>query len=127
MKTATLVALVAGLAASPAAAAPKAAKAQQACFWPSQAQEFAPMGRSAVNLKVAGGDIYQLQLAGECPNIDWRRNIGIRPHSVGRVCAGQKAEIVTRTELSALQCAVKSIRRLTPAEIEALPEDARPR
>jgi hypothetical protein len=65
--------------------------------------------------------LYELQLFGTCPDINWEHRIGIR--SMGGsswVCRGYDAELLVSSPMGVQRCAVTSVRQLTPAEVEAI-------
>lgn len=117
--------LLALAAAGAADAAPRLAKNAD-CFWPNQVQRFAPDRDRAVNVRLDNGAVYHFELYGGCPDIDWRQQIGLVADSPGRICRGRETRIETQTSLGPLRCAVRSMRRMSEAEVRGLPDRARP-
>jgi hypothetical protein len=126
MKTKIVLGALLTLFVTDAAQAAPRRPADPNCFWPSQAQSFAPEGTRAVNVRLTTGAVYRFELYGKCPDIDWRRRVAIQSSAAGRVCADRDAQVITQTSLGPLHCAVRNIRKLSQAEVGALPEDARP-
>lgn len=133
-KTALALAAVALLAAAPAAPVaaksplePKAeAEQPRQCFWTRQVNSFASNDNRIVNLRVGVNDIYQLEMFGSCHEVDWSHEIAIRSRGSSFVCAGHDAEIIAPSSLGPQRCLVRSVRKLTPQEVEALPKGSRP-
>jgi hypothetical protein len=127
-KTAT--AAVAALAiASPAFAAGGQSKPPQPhrdCFWAQNVNGFAAPDEHTVNIKVGVHDVYQMELFGTCPDVDWNNRIALVSRGSSNICSGLDAEIVTRSPIGPQRCPVRNIRKLTPAEVAALPKRGRP-
>jgi hypothetical protein len=127
----THVALAAGaaallaLTATTASAAEKAPNGRQ-CFWARNADSFAAQDDHTVNVRVGVRDVYQFDLLGSCPDIDWNQRIALISRGGSNICSGLDAEIVTRSPIGPQHCAVTHMRKLTPEEIAALPKRARP-
>ena len=126
-----LIATLLALGATAANAADKPASAtanatDRQCFWTRQANGFAAQDDRTVNVRVSSRDVYQFQLMGHCPDIDWSQQIALISHSGDSICSGLDAEIVTRSPIGPMRCPVSHIRKLTPEEIAALPRKARP-
>lgn len=116
-----------GLAVPQAAAAePAAAKPKRQCFWTSQVNNFAAQGDEVVNVRVGVKDVYRLEIFGTCPEIDWTQKIAIVSRSGSTICTGLDAELVVPSTIGPQRCAVRNVRKLTPAEIAALPPKAKP-
>ena len=125
---AALLTLGAGAANATDAPDAKAAKAPNQCFWTRNADGFAAADDRTLNVRVNVRDVYQLEMFGPCPDIDWNQRIALisRPGSTICVGNGMDAEVVTRTAIGRQRCAVRSVKKLTPEEIAALPKRARP-
>jgi hypothetical protein len=63
---------------------------------------------------------------GPCPDIDWNQRIALISRSGSTICTGMDAEVVTRSPIGPQRCPVRSVRKLTPEEIAALPPRAKP-
>lgn len=102
------------------------AKPQRACFWTSQINNFAAPDEKTVYVRVGVRDVFQLDMLGRCPDVDWNQAIAVRSRGSSHICSGLDAEIISPTPLGPQRCPVKSVRKLTPEEIAALPKRARP-
>ena len=99
---------------------PAAAAARQ-CFFVSQVNGFQAESERTVIVEVGVNDLYELQMAGPCPNVDWSQRIGVAARGGGSsVCVGQDAELlVPQPGGDPWRCQVRTVRRLTEAEAEA--------
>ena len=119
------VAVVGGVAAVTSAAAQQPISARQ-CFWSHQVNSFAAQGDRLVNLRVGVKDYFQLEHMGPCPDVDWTQKIALVSRGGSTICSGLDAEIVTPSPIGPQKCPVKSVRKLTPTEVAALPKGAKP-
>ena len=119
------VAVGGGVAAVTSAAAQQPISARQ-CFWSHQVNSFAAQGDRLVNLRVGVKDYFQLELMGPCPDVDWTQKIALVSRGGSTICSGLDAEIVTPSPIGPQKCPVKSVRKLTPTEVAALPKGAKP-
>ena len=119
------VAVVGGVAAVTSAAAQQPISARQ-CFWSHQVNSFAAQGDRLVNLRVGVKDYFQLELMGPCPDVDWTQKIALVSRGGSTICSGLDAEIVTPSPIGPQKCPVKSVRKVTPTEVAALPKGAKP-
>lgn len=94
--------------------------AGQQCFLPSQVNGFNAVNSDTVQVTVSVNTIYELGIVGTCPDIDWTQRIGIRSTGGGSwVCRGQDAELIVPSPMGVQRCPVTSVRRLSPAEVQA--------
>ena len=127
----SLVALSLAAAGAAAAKSPKqpeaaAAKPKKQCFWTNQVNSFASSDDRIVNIRVGVKDIYQFEMFGRCNEVDWANKIALVSRGGSSICTGMDADIVTPTSIGPQRCPVKAVRKLTPAEVAALPKGARP-
>ena len=128
------IALAVAAAALITTAAPVAAKSpleprpasRGQCFWTHQVNGFASNDDRVVNIRVGVRDVYQFEMFGPCPDIDWNQRIALVSRGGSNICTGMDAEVITRTAIGPQRCPVRSVRKLTPEEIAALPKRARP-
>lgn len=132
-KSALVIAASAALLATSAAApgfarSPEepAAKAARQCFWARSVSNFASDDERIVNLRVGVKDVYQLEMMGRCPDVDWANAIAIKSRGSNYICAGMDAELITPSSIGPHRCPVLKIRKLTVEEAKALPKRARP-
>lgn len=123
-------ALAALTAAAPLAAAKSpeepGAKAPRQCFWTRQINNFAAQDDKIVNVRVGVKDVYQFEMFGRCHEVDWAQKIAVRSRGSSYICSGLDAEIIAPSAIGPQTCQVRTVRKLTPEEIEALPKGARP-
>lgn len=99
------------------------------CFWARNVTSFAAPNDHTVYVRVGVRDVYQLDLMIPCPDVDWNQRVALlSSHGAGgSICNALDAEIVSHaTGLGAQRCPVKTLHKLTPAEVAALPPKARP-
>jgi hypothetical protein len=99
------------------------------CFWARNVESFAAPDDHTVYVRTSSRDIYRMDLLIPCPDVDWNQRVALRSsHGAGgSICNALDVDIVSHaTGLGAQRCPVKSLRKLTPAEIAALPKHARP-
>ena len=84
--------------------------------------------RTTVYLKANVHDYYELKLIAECPQIDWVRPIGIEHQGSSWICSGLDATLIVPQGSGnlTLTCPVRSVRKLSPEEVAALPPKLRP-
>ena len=120
-----LISLEPATAKSPTDPKP-AAKARSQCFWTHQVNNFASTDDRTVNLRVGVKDVYQLEMLGRCTDIDWTQKIAVVSRGSSHICDGLDAEIIAPSPIGPMRCPVRTVRKLTPDEIKALPSRARP-
>lgn len=132
-KFALVIATAAGLLATSAAApgfarSPEepAAKAPRQCFSARSVNNFASNDARVVNVRVGVRDVYQLEMLGRCPDVDWANSIAIRARGSNYICTGLDAEVIAPSPIGPQRCAVSRIRKLSAEEAKALPKHARP-
>lgn len=96
------------------------------CFWTRQVSNFAAVDEHIVNIRVGVRDVYQLEMLGNCHDIDWAQTIAIRSRGSSSICTGMDAELIAPSPIGPTRCPVRAIRKLSPAEIAALPRGAKP-
>lgn len=105
------------------------ARARQ-CFSISQVDNFAQGRRDQIFLGVGRNDVYELDAAGGCPDMDFAIRLALIPDggTVGtRLCTDDWARIVVPGSASQTSvCRVRVSRKLTAEEIAALPASHRP-
>lgn len=121
---ASFLAATTGLAKSPRG--PAETKARGQCFWTHQVHNFASADGRVVNLRVGIKEVYQLEMFGRCQDVDWSQNIAIVSRGSSSICTGLDATIITPSPIGPMRCPVKTVRKLTEAEIKALPRGSRP-
>ena len=128
LAAAMALALTAGAASLPVTTA-AAPSTPSACFWGHNVDNFAAgSDEKTVNLRVGVRDVYQLSLFAPCIDIDWAHHIALRSRGSDWICEGNNvdAEILSPSAIGHQRCLVTSVRKLSPAEIAALPKSERP-
>lgn len=128
LATAVMGLLSLSLATTASAKSPlePASKPARQCFWTHQVDNFASSDDRIVNVRVGIKDVYQFEMFGRCLDVDWSDRIALVSRSGSSICTGLDAEIITRSAIGPQHCPVRNIRKLTTAEIAALPKRARP-
>jgi hypothetical protein len=130
LRAAPLAALAALVAAPVLAKSPvePQAKAARQCFYSRNVDSFAAPDENTVNIRVGVKDYYQLQMFAPCHDVDWNQHIALISRGGSWICTGNglDAEIVTHSPIGPQKCQVRAIRKLTPAEVAALPKGAKP-
>ena len=129
MKThVTLTAAAAAILAlsATAVAAKSPAGPQRQCFWTRNADGFAAADEHTLNVRVGVRDVYQFEMFGPCPDIDWNQRIALVSRGGSTICTGMGAEVVTQSPIEPQRCPVRSVHKLTPDEVAALPRRAMP-
>jgi hypothetical protein len=123
------LALTAGAASLPVATT-AAPPTHQSCFWGHDVENFNAPDDRHVYLRVGVNQVYALTLFAPCLDIDWNQSIGLVAQGGGDwICEGSglNVEVVTHaTGLGRQRCQVTSVRKLSPAEVTALPKKYRP-
>ena len=114
---------VAGCASKPGATT---AAAPRDCFNAASINNYAAQDSETVNLKVSANDYFQVKLLGVCPDIDWSQKIAFQTAGSAFVCAGNDITIGFQGPTGPQECAADTVRRLTAAEVAALPPRAKP-
>jgi hypothetical protein len=118
------IAAVAGLAAACAATfdpQEAASRSGRQCFNVSQVNGFDAIDRDTVQVTVGASQVYELELVGTCPEIDWSNRIAIRSTGGSSwICEGLDAELIVPSPSGTQRCPAIGVRKLTPVEVEAL-------
>ena len=130
MKRAVTVAcLAAGLAAPAAAQTSHAPKPAEQCFRSRDYQGFRPLSDKAFVVRANSGRYYQIEVASGCPELKApNARLITMQHGLDRVCGPLDWDLRVSQGAGdvAVGCIVTGQRRLTAAEVAALPRRARP-
>jgi len=107
------------------------ARAERQCFNVSQVDNFRQGRISEVYLKVGRNDVYRLDAAGGCNDLDFAYRLAILPDGAGlsgsRLCTDDWARLVVPGSTTpASVCRVRISERLTTEEVAALPSSYKP-
>lgn len=122
---------VSGAACAPAAkpgdlAAAATAPQARECFFTRSVNGFSAPDDETLYLRVGVRDVYQMQMFSSCPDMDWAQKLAIVSRSGSSICRGTDATIISPGPLGEQRCMVRAVRKLTPAEVEAMPRGSRP-
>ena len=96
------------------------------CFLPGQVNGFTALDRDTVHVNVSASRVYELELFGDCPEVDWEQRIGIRSTGGSSwVVPGPRRGAHRSQSAGALRCQVSNIRRLSDEEVQAWRESRR--
>ncbi|MBJ7447567.1 MAG: hypothetical protein JHC81_08530 [Brevundimonas sp.] len=137
MRTAIVAVMISSLLAACAPvsgdAEPSASgtRAERQCFNISEVDNFRQGRISEVYLKVGRNDVYQLDAAGGCNDLDFAYRLAILPDGAGlsgsRLCTDDWARLVVPGSTTpASVCRVRISKRLTTEEVAALPAAYKP-
>jgi hypothetical protein len=103
----------------------------KSCFWAYDVNNFAAHDDKTLYLRVGVHDVYAASMFGNCFNLSWiYSHITLRSHDTALICEGSALDVDViappETGFGRQRCPITSIRKLTPAEVAALPKDARP-
>lgn len=107
------------------AASPASAQTRD-CFWSQNVSGYTAVDDDTVNLRVGVNEIWQLDLFGPCPDIEWSEQIGIQSRGAATICSGLDATIIAPSTIGPRRCPVRTVRKLTPDEVAALAPGTRP-
>lgn len=105
---------------------PAAKEPRRQCFWADRVTNFASADERIVNVRVGVRDVYEFEMLGRCHDLDWSHSIAIVSRGGSTICSGLDAEIIAPSAIGPQRCPVRNVRKLTKAEIEALPPRAKP-
>lgn len=130
MRAVILIASVAGAlaACAPVPGQGGGASYDRPCFVSSRVVNFRGGEDRNLYLKLLGGDVYEADTVA-CPDLDYAISLAIVPDTgiSDRLCVGDMARVYTpRQTIGPNPCRVRIERRLTEAEVEALPSRSRP-
>jgi hypothetical protein len=116
------------MSAPPSAAqAQPPAKPQRSCFYASNINNYTVADSRTIYLRVGVADVYKLGLMSDCPELTFRTtNLSFTRSGVGSICSPIDLTIRYRQAGARRICPVADMRKLTPAEIAALPKRDRP-
>jgi hypothetical protein len=97
------------------------------CLHIPSVNSFTAVDRQTVNVRVGVRDYYQLQLLGTCRDVDWNLSVALRSRGGGSfACSALGLEVISPSISGPDVCPVTSMRKLSEAEVAALPSRQRP-
>jgi len=105
-----------------------ASRTARQCFDSDRLTNFTVDDTHTVYVEAANRDVYELQIAGGCNQLDSAFGLQITPSTGGssRLCIGEAANIRAGTTGSTGPCRARVSRMLTPEQVAALPSRLRP-
>ena len=119
------LALLASCAETAAEEGAMAQAERRQCFLPRHVNGFNAENRERVHVTVGTRDVYELEIVGVCPDVDWSQRIGIRSRGSSWVCQGLDAELIVPSPTGTQSCPVTGVRKLSDAEVQAYRERRR--
>lgn len=105
-------------------------RALRACFVTGQVQNFRAGDDQKLYLRAGRAGVFELETIGWCRDLDWAHALAIAPEFGGgsRLCTDDRALIAYRGggAMPNGPCRARVTRRLTDAEVAALPGRSRP-
>jgi hypothetical protein len=113
---------------SPASVPARSSRPQRACFNVRMIDNFNAPDESTVYIRVNVNEVYRLKLFAPCLNVNWDQTIALQNRSGSSwLCDPMDAELLVRDPgVGRQRCLVSEMRKLTPAEVAALPKKSRP-
>jgi hypothetical protein len=96
------------------------------CFFTRSVSGFSAPSDETLYVRVGVRDVYEMQMFGPCLNMDWAQGLAVVSRSGSSICRGTDATIISPGPLGEQRCDVRAVRKLTSAEVEALPPGRRP-
>lgn len=88
------------------------------CFYAANVTGFRQGPNNSIIVNTNSRDYYELQpLGGYCADFDFEHRIALRSRSGNFVCSGYDAEIYVPDAIGVRYCPVRSMRKLTEAEV----------
>lgn len=133
--SATATAVLTGLFLTAAGPAPLTApaadgpSAERQCLRPQTVRNYRTHHDTTAYVRDLRGQVFELQTTG-CRGLSASRTLGISPQTGGTACVGDAVTVATAGPSTMGEnnsvCAARVTRKLTEAEIEALPSRLRP-
>lgn len=122
---------LAAAASGPAGATPDKppppAKGHDQCFYARMVNGFAAPDQENLYVRVGAKDVYHFTMFAPCLDMDWNQRVGLQSRTGGFICNALDVEVINHaTGLGRQRCAVRSMEKLTPEQIAALPKHAKP-
>jgi hypothetical protein len=97
------------------------------CFFNRQVNNFTATNDDKTLYVKAGRDTYRMETFGRCIDLSSSLNIGLDSHPSSSICSAQDVTIIVRSSsMGAQRCPVRTLTKLSAAEVAALPKGDRP-
>ena len=115
-----------GVQAQPAAKA-STLSARTDCFFNRQVRNFTTANDDKTVYVRAGKDSYRLETFGRCLDLSNALEIGFDSYPTSSICSAQDVTLLVHSSsMGPQRCAVRSLVKLTPEQVAALPKGDRP-
>lgn len=106
---------------------PPSGATERQCFFADQVDNFRGNNQT-LYVRARNKDVFELKTLGYCDNIDFAFGIAFLPNSgINRLCTGDLSRIIVAGGAEPrAQCRVQVVKKLTEAEVAALPARNRP-
>lgn len=100
---------------------------ERQCFYADQVDNFRGDNQT-LYIRARNKDVFELQTLGYCPDIDFAFGLAFLPTAgINRLCTDDTSRIVVAGGPSPrAQCRIRVVKKLTEAEVAALPSRNRP-
>ncbi|MDB5470853.1 MAG: hypothetical protein JWR84_2413 [Caulobacter sp.] len=106
--------------------AKKALSARTDCFFNRQVRNYTTADDDKTLYVRAGRDTYRLETFGRCTDLSNALEIGFDSHPTSSICSAQDVTLLVHSSIGPQRCAVRSLDKLTPEQVAALPKGDRP-
>lgn len=124
--SAFLITGAAGVVQAQPAKAKSALSTRTDCFFNRQVRNFTTANDDKTIYVRAGKDSYRLETFGRCVDLSNALEIGFDSHPTSSICSAQDVTLLVHSSMGPQRCAVRSLEKLTPEQVAALPKGDRP-
>ena len=107
-------------------AAKKALSARTDCFFNRQVRNYTTANDDKTVYVRAGKDSYRLETFGRCTDLSNALEIGFDSYPTSSICSAQDVTLLVQSSMGPQRCAVRTLEKLTPEQVAALPKGDRP-
>ena len=109
--------------AAQAQPAPPPARVAQACFYSSDIAGFSAPDDHTLFIRTGVHNIWRIDLASDCQDLSFREHIRISAAAgMGSICTPLDLDISTHANGMRMRCIVRSLTKLSPDQVAALPK-----
>lgn len=125
--SALLLTGAAGVVQAQPAAKKAAASARTDCFFNRQVSGYSAANDDKTLYVKVNRDTYKMETFGRCLDLSNALNIGLDSHPSSSICSALDVTIVVPSNgMGTQRCAVRTLEKLTPQQVAALPKGDRP-
>lgn len=108
------------------APAPAAEPAPTECFYSRNINGWREVDDRTLNLRIGVSSVYQVKLLAACRDLKWVEAIGLEHRGSDWICSGVDVTVLVNAHGMRDRCPGISLRKLSQAEVEALPKGQKP-